>query len=120
MHDFGATKDEIESALKSVKFNIITGPEDFRHSDLTSIFEQGFKIDSKLARFYDIKEMSHENVSPKHLVEVIDYLDGKLISLFVFVSGAIAMINPLFARVSEHQNFLPYLCHFLFITGADR
>ncbi len=77
VHDFGATKDEIESALKTVKFNIITGPEDFRHSDLTSIYEQGFKIDSKLARFYDIKEMGHENVSAKHLVEVIDYLDGK-------------------------------------------
>lgn len=77
VHDFGATKEEIDQALKTVKFCIITGPEDFRQSDLTSIFEQGFKIDSPLARFYDIKEMSHENVSAKHLVEVIDYLDGK-------------------------------------------
>ncbi|MCW5822554.1 MAG: hypothetical protein KIT34_07100 [Cyanobacteria bacterium TGS_CYA1] len=77
IHDFGGTKEEIEQALKTVKFNIITGPEDFRHSDLTSIYEQGFKQDSKLARFYDIKEMTHENVSAKHLQEVLDFLDGK-------------------------------------------
>lgn len=77
LHPFGATKEEIEQALKTVKFNIITGPEDFRHSDLTSIYEQGFKKDSSLARFYDIKEMGHENVSAKHLQEVLDFLDGK-------------------------------------------
>lgn len=33
----------------------------------------------------------------------------KLISLFVFVSGTIAMINPLFARVSEHPKLFTVL-----------
>lgn len=77
VYDFGSTNEEIEQALKNVKFCIITGPGDFRHSDLTSIYEQGFKQDAPQARFWDIKEMEHENVSAKHLQEVIDYLDGK-------------------------------------------
>ncbi len=77
VYDFGAKPDEIEQALKTVKFCIITGKDDYRYPNLLPIYEQGFKKDCPQARFFDIPGMQHENSSDKTLESVLDYLDGK-------------------------------------------
>jgi len=69
--------EDVHNAKAIVRFTIITGSKDFRHGNLTDIYNGGFRPEGFMCKFFDIPNMGHEDCSAETLNQAIDFLEGK-------------------------------------------
>jgi len=71
---FKASAREIEAAKANQKFVFITGPGDFRHGNISDIYEGGYKAEGFNCKLIDVAGMGHEDCKPSALQQALDFL----------------------------------------------
>jgi hypothetical protein len=69
--------NKLQEAKAKVRFVLITGPNDFRHGNLTDIFNGGFKPEGFLAKLIDVPGMGHQDCSGETLDQALNFIEGK-------------------------------------------
>ncbi len=69
-----ATPDEVRRAKESTRFCLITGPGDFRRSNIVDIYNNGFLPDGFQARLFDVPGMGHQDCNASTLEKAFEFL----------------------------------------------